>query len=696
MSASFTTSMAAPTASSRPEEETDNGVVRVDPSWFESPVHRLGGISGGTAPFFRLVLTDTGMQQLGDDRTNCSQTYFIGKDLSHATDEVDFYNTVAQLSKSKDSPHHINSESEGVGKLIPFMFDYLGTLETTEATTEEEADTTNEPKKLSLLVMKNLRDGGYDTYRMLDLKIGRDTAQAGWKGKSWFRAHKQRVLDRFTNSSLENYRLEGFDGCSQVVESMDPLMDLKFVGKHDHNGDESVTPSKARKKAQRLMFQHMNGAEIFMHFLESPSFQLSSSNGVGLETNITTSSASIDDECFTPMEKCEIILEEIAIKLIRLAQTCHSVRIPQKWIGSSVAIAYDAGDTKLNTDEQKQTGACAEEIISKVQVNVFDWGRSELLLAEDFHQMSAKKQLDRERFWRSYQHGIDALAYHAICTYYHHFTNTLGWRTVTIKVMDFDSLTNHDYMGQIKFDLPDPTNEAQVRYLSEAREYQLVRKNQKSNIFCCSCYLMLCRPHKCIRKEGKAPYGSITLQIQWNPLPTPSNVKGFWRVTIIKASNLVAFDYQTQSSDPFCLVQAVGLKEKRSNNARMSFISKSNNPTRKFVQMTTVKTQNLNPEWNESFDIPVMVDDKFDRLLDLEGLPSVVREKSIFSTSFSSLLRNHDNMFDCREHYDISTWSSLIKKDLHERMKIPTTNSGLSLQVENSADTQEDKTHRTI
>ena len=42
---------------------TDNDVETVDPSWFVSPVERID-TSGGTAPFFKLTLTDKGMEEL--------------------------------------------------------------------------------------------------------------------------------------------------------------------------------------------------------------------------------------------------------------------------------------------------------------------------------------------------------------------------------------------------------------------------------------------------------------------------------------------------------------------------------------------------------------------------------------------------------------------------------------------------------
>ena len=58
-------------------------LTRIDPELFDSPVQRLG-VSGGTAPFFKLLLKGSPLPV----------DFYIGKDLSRASDEVDFYENV--------------------------------------------------------------------------------------------------------------------------------------------------------------------------------------------------------------------------------------------------------------------------------------------------------------------------------------------------------------------------------------------------------------------------------------------------------------------------------------------------------------------------------------------------------------------------------------------------------------------------
>jgi hypothetical protein len=167
-------------------------MTRIDSAWFDTPVERMG-VSGGTAPFFRLVMTEKGLEACRTRSDNIGkipdQTYWIGKDLSHAQDERDFYETILQTKNlenirtsnttdsASDDDMNDRVPTECIKLLGPFFFDYLGVLET--ATTE------NTDAHSQLLVMQNLCNH-YSNFRMLDLKMGQKTAQGGWKGKSHF------------------------------------------------------------------------------------------------------------------------------------------------------------------------------------------------------------------------------------------------------------------------------------------------------------------------------------------------------------------------------------------------------------------------------------------------------------------------------------------------------------------------------
>ncbi|CAK0908861.1 unnamed protein product [Prorocentrum cordatum] len=218
----------------RPRSEAD--LTYADPALFETPVARLP-VSGGTAPFFQLRLR----------ATERSPTYYIGKDLAHTQDEVQFYEDALALTCGPAD------EQEGLGGLLGFMFEYLGILQAREEGSAEDA----EPRKM--LVLRNLFDG-CTALRMLDIKIGQKTAAAGHHGKSRFKAWLRGIVDPLTNSGSQGFRLAGFNGQPLSYTSRDPIIAAEALGA----GSEDV-----RKKAGRMMLSQVRGDEMLLYFLDT-------------------------------------------------------------------------------------------------------------------------------------------------------------------------------------------------------------------------------------------------------------------------------------------------------------------------------------------------------------------------------------------------------------------------------------------
>lgn len=247
-------------------------------------------------------------------------------------------------------------------------------------------------------------------------------------------------------------------------------------------------------------------------------------------------------------------------RLLHLSSTCHKVKVPQKWLGSSVALGYDAGDFPPRSNETEK------KIRSNVIVNIFDWGRSELLSKEAFGKLSKAEQDDRKRFWDLYMHGIDNLSLYAAKRYYNQFSNNQCWESITVRVMDYDSSNADDFMGEVTIPLPKSPPAA----WSQSKEYDL------RNI------------GKPIKADGVAggKRGRINIGICWRDVPeTSSRMSGSWHIIIDRATNLKAMDIT--SSDPYCLVIA-------------------NSVSFKFEQMTSVIVKSLNPVWGETIEIPVV------------------------------------------------------------------------------------------
>lgn len=542
----------------------------VDPSWFVSPVQRIQ-TSGGTAPFFKLELTEEGLAAVKARASSSNKTidsnYWIGKDLSHAADEKDFYKTVLEVRKGYDQIDEDGLPSkditDGIGLLEAFMFDYLGVLTTKTA----ESDGTETGEISNLLVMRNMRNK-YGVFRMLDLKIGEKTAQAGWKGKSRFRAMKHHLMDGLSNSAAEGYRLAGFNGCPEVFDSMDPLLDIlatesvstTTTEEETVSSSSSSTRSSSSKwktlwgkeisdskhaQAHRFMLNSLDGTGVFRYFFDL--------HQDGLEEEGATSSL------YQPIEVAEMVAHELTCQMIRLAASCYRVRIPQKWIGSSVAVTFDSGFFPERSEDAEAS------IRSKVLCKIFDWGRSELLTAAEFEAMSEEDQKDREYFWELYKWGLSRLSYNMTRFYYHQFSKSAMWSDITIRVLDFDSMSNDDYIGKVVIKLPNPNDAAAVAKFSQKQSYKLS-----------GMYAAL---------KGS----TLDVSVKWVDFPENSRLAGAWKVTIDKASNLPPMDVSSGTSDPYCEVRA---------NATIEY-------GQHFCQQTCVRTRTLDPVWNETIDVPV-------------------------------------------------------------------------------------------
>jgi len=498
------------------EEEkghSDDTVTSVDPALFHTPVARLG-VSGGTAPFFDLRLKQP---------SGTLENHFIGKDLSHAHDEFSFYEEMLALKKHP-------GKDVAMVDLLGFALDYAGVARLPVQGGKGRGGDPN----IDLLVMRNMR-AGFTELRLLDIKIGQVTAQAGWQGKSRLGALRNSVVDGITNSQAEGFRLEGFDHRPPGLASMDPLLD---VGGCEKRKEKTV------KKANRVMLQRFSGAEMLAHFLDVHQ----PSNGLG-EADVSS--------VFSPIEVAEIACHEVVFRLANLALACRRSPVPHKWIGSSVALGFDAGRLPRRTEG-------AKAVRKFTVVNIFDWGRSELNTLEKHMRLSADDQHDRSKFWKFYMGGIDRLFWEACRAYKHMFGNAGEWKEITLTLYDFDSMSRNDFIGKVTVPLQETPETTETLTFSS-------------------------------RLAGTT-HCSITYSVAWRPLPKGSRLKGSWRVSIFRGSNMPDMDVMhrlglfssRKQADPF--IEVVATSATRSFQLR---------------QCTTVKVDCADPEWNEVFDIPV-------------------------------------------------------------------------------------------
>ncbi|KAF4659068.1 hypothetical protein FOL47_007727 [Perkinsus chesapeaki] len=413
----------------------------VDKDPFEEPVSPIHQ-SGGTAAFYRVKYRPN----CGDGR---SPEYWIGKDLSRAADEVDFYDEINALRKLENASE-LKAQSWAISD---YMLEYAGvcrlrvkcpikspgraisdgsgTSQTSGGEVIEERD---------LILMRNLYDG-YKSLRLLDIKMGEVTAVAGWQGKSRFRAWRGHRIDKHTNSQVEGFRLEGFDGAPWCLESMDPSAALKMY----------------KSQARRLQYQRLSAQDFLTYFLDMR--QAYSSDGPLCEER-------------SPEEYVELVLLQILQKLCKICSALSEVNVPQMWVGSSIALGFDAdGFSALGTP--------------KTQVVLFDWGRSELNTSTKNSKLSQEEQHRRTKYWGHYLCAAHRLFYETARVYYNRYL-AVEWRSVVFEVWDYDSITENDFVGRVAIPvemskLSAETYTNYVLYLLDCEDEKTLTRNSRGD-----------------------------------------------------------------------------------------------------------------------------------------------------------------------------------------------------------------------
>jgi len=476
------------------------------PTLFEELVTPIG-VSGGTASFYRLIYT-------GGER---SRDYFIGKDLSHAKDEVDFY---------EDAMRAIREDRHGpMSDLLKFVFEYAGVL-TVPASDHLDG------KPVSLLTLRNLYDG-CEKLRMLDMKIGQRTAAANWKGKPWYRTAVQNARDFLTNSIEEGFRLEGFDGEPKALESMDLIC----------SGPRAGTGKRYRF---RTMLQQMRCTEMLMHFLD-----------VNDMPDIPEDQSLADVR--SPIEVAEVVLRASVRRLVDLSLACRSSPTPQKWIGSSVALAFDCG--RLPARSLTDAEVCKSE---HIRVHIFDWGRSELNTVDKNDRLTAAQQADYKKFWGYYIDGVDRLAWEAARAYKHRFGNPIGWTEALLTLVDFDKSGYDQVFGYVKIS-PLHKTDTQVAEIIDSQGVAVT--------------------------SATGEPATLTYAIEYREYPEGSYLKGAWRIRVINAFNLPRMSFK---GPPDVYAELIAWSDPHKGGERYGF-----------RQITSVRHSDLHPQWNETLELPI-------------------------------------------------------------------------------------------
>lgn len=331
--------------------------LQVPSEYFDEPCLPVS-TSGGTAAFFHVRYRNG---QLPEGK---EPNHYVGKDLSHAHDEIEFYDNL-RLAIDQDIRYsnfaEMTMDCPGVSRLI----------------CKNPKDSNMQVR--FLLLLENLWNG-YDKMRLVDVKVGPETSVCNWKGKTRLHAWKNASIDRRTNSVVEGFRLEGMECPPRALQDR-----IESV----NEGSQSRLRSKivSGKAAKRFLLQRLRAHEFLAAWADV------STMGAGAEQH---SHGAI-----------WLATEQVG-QLLRVAS---DLPVPQQCIGSSIAMGLEVGTL------QKQP---------RVLVKVFDWGRAELSSVSHFESLTAEEKKERWKYWRQYVRALSRF-YWELCRIATHRCCTCAW-----------------------------------------------------------------------------------------------------------------------------------------------------------------------------------------------------------------------------------------------------------------------------
>lgn len=441
--------------------------------------------SGGTAAFFSTRYV--GPAGAEKERWGRTASYWLAKDLERAIDELEFYENISRLGPKYKLLHK-------------WAMEYGGVL-TTRCEGEHPGQVEPEPRRLMLL--RNLRDG-LKRLRMLDIKVGDKTAVAGWQGKSFRAASRQMVVDHLTNSSVQGFRLEGFDTPPEALVT-------QLAGE-----PQGCLCLKVGKRHQRFQLQRLDAPLFLRHWIDFTSLQ-------PLEA---------DKELLLAVEYSEALLFDAIGQLATLCVDAQQMPVPQMWIGSSVALGCEGEALPKRTDVRRGLGRLLGAVTHSTVlapsaglalVKVFDWGRSELNTEENHSQLTPEAKEMRSAFWPIWQRGVVRLMFDALCLYTSQFVRPNGSPATTLEicVWDVDTFDPSDRIGSVVVPLV-PTGGPVVLPLDPGEGYPLSAKSH--------------RPE-------------VTVELSTSKPPAGSRLDEIWHVNVVKVSDLPRMDWWSDS-DP--------------------------------------------------------------------------------------------------------------------------------------------------
>eukprot|EP00659_Diplonema_papillatum_P013380 gene13380-20598_t len=140
-------------------------------------------------------------------------------------------------------------------------------------------------------------------------------------------------------------------------------------------------------------------------------------------------------KCYSGTEVAALAVRQIVMHLLDIVSAAAATPVPQQWIGSSIALAFDAG----KRPERNAHGG--HPLVANVKI--FDWGRSELASFDMFNVLSSNQQRSRASHWAQWIGGALRLSFEAARFYRRQYCPS-GKKWTTVKFEVWSHTKNND------------------------------------------------------------------------------------------------------------------------------------------------------------------------------------------------------------------------------------------------------------
>lgn len=478
---------------------------------FKLPAIPLG-VGGGSGPsscprLYRLVPVRRDFPEpsgedlcgtLQDDCCGCTGKHcdgnfpagelWLGKETTGCLDELDFYDAVLRLRQRRPT-----ESASDWWRILDYVVEYCGLLRDHICQVPGSTGHFRE-RPQDLLVFRSPLQG-FARPRLLHLEIG--------PRSSALQQRRTSDLDTAAFARQEGLRIDNFLAPPRSVAAEDPTLDTRGWAWGD------TTQRRGQRAClQRLTVVGALAAMIDLRDAISEERLWPSETTTRLRTRSCQAHDTFLSEFLSSAEYSELALLAIIKELCVLWRACGDVPLPQKWVGSSLALLVEIGAAPPRSGGLDPWSW----VLARVKLRLFGWSRSRLSANFPGHYMSILEQQDNEFFWQIYTCSLCWTLWEASRLYlYSHCTQE--WRALRFDLIEVSTLGEELLVGTVE---TATSGDVPIR-----------------------CSLPLTKTDgSAVVNDSTGQQSTLSIAVAFVTLPPPSRFRGAWRVHVDGACQL--------------------------------------------------------------------------------------------------------------------------------------------------------------